>query len=196
MSRSLRSLANYIHDSQLNRPESISLASLARQSREISIEHPSVGLASLAQKWERVRNARLILPDATLASGKGSDSARQFSNHFGWGPRGGGGGGGGGVQAASRLVCPRQNYLSLSIYTGTSSFCHAFILSHLFLDTLGKDRLYDKTRLLCQILVFLPELSRVLGHFHLPVSSFVLEGWIPQMELCRYIVIFSGLGQV
>ena len=39
----------YIRDSQLNRPESVSLVSLARQSREISIEHPSVGLASLAQ---------------------------------------------------------------------------------------------------------------------------------------------------
>ena len=41
-------LVIHISDFQLYRPESVSLA---RQSHEISIEHPSVGLASLAQLY-------------------------------------------------------------------------------------------------------------------------------------------------
>ena len=57
-----------IYDSQLNRPESVSLASLARQSREISIEHPSVGLAPLAQLYI-IRDSQLNRPESvSLAS--------------------------------------------------------------------------------------------------------------------------------
>ena len=61
MSRSLRSLANYYiyisREISIEHP-SVGLASLT-QSREISIEHPSVGLASLAQLYMFRTDAQL-----------------------------------------------------------------------------------------------------------------------------------------